>query len=97
MEQFEFKTRYTAGSLVGGVPGASAGKKYEQNKQKGGSHVVDDCRCTDNSVAAGAGDRLYDWLFYSHPAGHCHHHRAGQSHWGAETIIAILIRTNHSL
>ena len=39
--------------------------------------------------------RLYDGLFYSYPAGHCHHRRAGQSHSGAETIVAIWIRTNH--
>ena len=27
---------------------------------EGGSHVVDDCCCTDNYVDAGAGERLYD-------------------------------------
>ena len=56
---------------------------------------MDDCCCTGNFVAVGAGDRLYDGLFYSYPAGHCHHHRAGQSRSGAETVVVIWIRTNH--
>jgi hypothetical protein len=54
-------------------------------KQKGGSNVVDDCCDSDNFVAAGVGKWLYDGLFYSYSAGHCHYHCAGQSHSGAET------------
>jgi len=54
-------------------------------KQKGGFNVVDDCCDSDNFVAAGVGDRLYDGLFYSYSAGHCHYCCAGQSHSGAET------------
>ena len=27
--------------------------------QRGGSHALDDCCCTDNAVAAGAGERAY--------------------------------------
>ena len=48
---------------------------------------MDDCCNTHNSMAAGAGDRLYDGLFYSYPAGHCHYHCAGQSHSGAEARL----------
>jgi hypothetical protein len=65
------------------------------NNRKGGSNVVDDCGCTDNSVDAGAGERLYDGFVYSHPAGHCHHHRVGQSHSGAETVVAVGDVLNH--
>ena len=65
------------------------------NNQKGRSHVVDDCCNTHNSMAVGIGDRLYDGLFYSYPAGHCHYCCAGQCHSGAEAVIAIWIRTNH--
>ena len=56
---------------------------------------MDDCCITHNSIGAGAGDRLYDGLFYSYPAGRCHHRRAGQSYSGAETVVVIWIRTNH--
>lgn len=56
---------------------------------------MDDCCCPDHSVATGAGERLYDGVFYSHPAGHCDHRRVGQSHPGAETIVAIWIPINH--
>ena len=55
--------------------------------QKGGSNVVDDCCGTGNFVAVGVGDRLYDGLFYSYPAGHCHCRRAGQSHSGAKARL----------
>lgn len=54
---------------------------------------MDNCRSTDNSVVVGDGVRLYDGLFYSHPAGHCHHRRAGQSHSGTETVLDIRFRT----
>ena len=57
------------------------------NNQKGRSHVVDDCCNTHNSMAVGIGDRLYDGLFYSYPAGHCHRHCFGQSHSGAEAPL----------
>ena len=40
------------------------------NNQKGGAYAVDDCCGTVNFVAVGTGDRLYDGLFYSYPAGH---------------------------
>jgi hypothetical protein len=40
-------------------------------------------------MAAGAGDRLYNGLFYSYPTGRCHHRRAGQSHSGTKNIVAI--------
>jgi hypothetical protein len=56
---------------------------------------VDDCCGTDNSVGARAGDRLYDGLFYSYPAGHCHYRRDSRLHSGAEAVVAIWIRTNH--
>ena len=65
------------------------------NNRKEGSNVVDDSCCTDNSVDTGAGERPYDGLFYSYPAGRCHHRRAGHSHSGAETVVAIWIGTNH--
>jgi len=54
---------------------------------KGESHVIDDCCNTDSSVAAGAGDRLYDGLFYSYPAGCCYHSRAGQGHSGTTSAV----------
>jgi len=49
---------------------------------------VDDCCHTHDSMAAGAGDRLYDGLFYSYPAGRCHHRHTDPSFSGAK-IIAI--------
>ena len=55
--------------------------------QKGGAHVVDDCFNTHSSMAVGVGEWLYDGLFYSYPAGHCHCRRAGQSHSGAEARL----------
>ena len=55
---------------------------------------MDDCCNTHNSMAAGAGDRLYDGLFCSYPTGSCRHRRAGQSHSGAETVVGIWIHTN---
>ena len=42
---------------------------------------------TDNSMGARVGDRLYDGLFYSCTAGHCHYRCADQSHSGAKTCI----------
>ena len=53
---------------------------------------MDNCFGIGNFVAAGAADRLYDGLFYSYPAGRCHHHRAGQSHSGAEARLERRIR-----
>ena len=50
---------------------------------------MDDCCGTDNSVDAGAGERLYDGFVYSHPSGHCRHRRAGQNHSGAETVVTL--------
>src|SRR4030043_2273545 len=32
---------------------------------------------------------------YSYPAGRCHHRRVGQSHSGAEAVVAIWIRIKH--
>ena len=43
------------------------------NSQKGGSHVVDNCRNNDHSLVAGAGEQLHDGRSDSHPAGNCHH------------------------
>ena len=63
----------------------------EMSNQEGGSNVVDDCCNTHNSMAAGAGDRLHDGLFYSYPTGRCHHRRAGQSHSGAEARLNDLL------
>jgi len=57
------------------------------NDQKRGTHVVDDCSDTDNSMAAGIGEWLYYGLFYSYPSGHCHYHGIDQNHTGAETNI----------
>ena len=55
-----------------------------------------DNRChTYNSVVAWVGDRLYDGLFYSHPAGRCHCRSSYQSHSGAETGVAMDILANH--
>ena len=50
---------------------------------------MDDCCNTHGSMAAWAGDRLYDRQFYSYPAGRCHCYRADQSHSGAEAHLAI--------
>ena len=36
----------------------------EFRPQKGGAHVVDDCRNTHHSMDAGAGDRLYNGFVY---------------------------------
>jgi hypothetical protein len=41
---------------------------------------MDDCSDTDNFVAAGAGEQLHDGRVYSHPAGRCRYHGAGQHH-----------------
>ena len=65
------------------------------SNEKGGSDVMDDCCNTHNSMATGAGERLYDGFVYSHPAGHCHHRRSGQIHSGAETVVAISLHTDH--
>jgi hypothetical protein len=51
---------------------------------------VDNCCNTHNSMAAGSGDRLYNGIFYSYPAGRCHHRRADQSYSGKKNIVAIL-------
>ena len=45
------------------------------------------CCNTHNSMDAGAGDRLYDGLFYSYPAGRCYHRRVAQSHSGAKARL----------
>jgi hypothetical protein len=45
-------------------------------------------------MAAGAGDRLYDGLFYSYPAGHCHYHDPGQCYSGTEAGVDMGFRTN---
>jgi hypothetical protein len=50
---------------------------------------VDDCCCTGNSVDVGTGDRLYNGLFYSYPAGRCHHRRGDASYSGTKGIVAI--------
>jgi hypothetical protein len=50
---------------------------------------VDDCCCTDNFVAVGVGEQLYDGRVCSRPAGGCHYHCAGQSHSGARNVVAI--------
>ena len=55
--------------------------------KKGESYVVDNRFDTYNFMGTRVGDRLYDWLFYSCPAGHCHYHCADQSHSGAKTCI----------
>ena len=65
------------------------------NHQKGESNVVDDCCCSDNSVDAGSGDRLYDGFVYPHLTGHCHHRRASQGHSGKETVVTIWIHSKH--
>ena len=57
---------------------------------------MDDCCGTDSSVGAGAVDWLYDGLFYSYPAGHCHYRRAGQPHSGAEARLKGRILLLHS-
>ena len=59
------------------------------SNQGGESHVVDNCGNTHNSMAAGAGDRLYVGVFYSYPARHCNYHGSGQGHSGAKSIVAI--------
>ena len=46
---------------------------------------------TVNFVGAGAGDRLYDGLFYSYPTGHCHRRYTGQSHPGATSRLNDLL------
>lgn len=58
-------------------------------KQEGGANVVDDRCNTHNSMAFGAGERLYDGSFHSYPSRHCHHRRTGQSHSGEEAVVAI--------
>lgn len=45
------------------------------------------CVSTHSIVAAGAGYRLYDGIFYSYPAGHCRYHCAGQNNSGAKTSL----------
>src|SRR5450756_157561 len=49
------------------------------NQEGGSNNVVDHCCGAGNFVAAGAGDRLYDGLFYSYPA--------GQRHSGATRVV----------
>jgi hypothetical protein len=49
---------------------------------------VDDCCNTHNSMAAGAGDRLYDGLFHSYPTGHRYRCSTDPSHSGTKTIVA---------
>jgi hypothetical protein len=68
--------------ISGAVPG-------RMSNREGGSHVVDDCYNTHDSMAAGVGDRLYDGLFYSYPAGRCHHRHTDPSYSGTKMIIAI--------
>ena len=58
------------------------------SSQKGRSNVVDDCCNTHNSMVTRVGERLYDGVFYPHTAGRRHHYCPGQSHSGAETVIA---------
>jgi hypothetical protein len=58
--------------------------------QKGGSHVVDDCCCTDNFVAARPGEQLYVGRVHTHPVGHCHCRCADQGHSRAKSVIATL-------
>ena len=48
---------------------------------------MDNCRNTDNSVAAGVGEQLHDGRVYSHPAGNCHYRGAGQHHSGPTTSV----------
>src|ERR1041384_5905343 len=51
---------------------------------------MDDRYDTDNSVAAGVGERLRLGFIYSHPAGGGNHHDTGQSHsrTGAAVTLA---------
>ena len=58
------------------------------SNQNGESYVVDDRFDTNNFMGTRVGDRLYDGLFYSYPAGHCHCRYTGQSHSGAESCIS---------
>lgn len=60
----------------------------EKSNQKGEKNVVDDCGCIADFMDAGVGDRLYDGVFYSYPAGHRHYCCADQSHSRAEAHLA---------
>ena len=58
-------------------------------KLKGGSYVVDNCCNTNNFVAAGVGDQLYDGRVCSHPAGNCRYRGDSQPHSGARRGVRI--------
>jgi len=58
--------------------------------RKGGLHVVDDCCCTGNFVAARPGEQLYDGRVYSYSAGRCHCHCADQGYSRAKSVVATL-------
>ena len=68
-------------NLLPAVGGAST--------QEGGSHVVDNCFNSHHPMAAGDGDRLYNGLFHSYPAGRRHRCHIDQSYSGAETYLAL--------
>jgi hypothetical protein len=59
--------------------------------QEVGPDVVDDCGNTHHFMGAGFGVRLYDGLFYSHSAGHCHRRRADPGYSGTKNIVVIRI------
>ena len=63
--------------LILRAPGTLLTGSESKSKLKGGSYVVDDCCNTDNFMAAGVGDQLYDGRVCSHPAGDCYYHGAG--------------------
>jgi hypothetical protein len=48
---------------------------------------MDNCCGAGNFVAIGAGDRLYDGLFYSYPAGYRNRCSVDWGHSGAEACI----------
>jgi hypothetical protein len=55
---------------------------------QGGSYVVDDRRCTDNSMAAGVREQLHDGWIYPCFAGDRNCRGVDQDHPGAETSLA---------
>jgi len=49
---------------------------------------VDNCRNTDNPVAAGIGEQLHNGRFHPYPAGDSRYRRPAQFHTGSQNHIA---------
>ncbi len=59
---------------------------------KGGSHVVDNCRGADNSVALGYGEQLHHGRIHSCPTGHRNCRCFDQNYSRAKPVVILTVK-----